>query len=63
MANWMRAYWWLGVAVICALAMSRVETLRSHFWFRQLITLTVGLALGALHVVIRKRAMRSRRDA
>ena len=63
MAHWIRAYWWLGVAVICSVVMNGVETLRSHFWLRQLITLTVGFALGAVHVLIRKRATRSRRNA
>jgi hypothetical protein len=63
MSNWIRAYWWLGVAVICALVMSRVEALTSHFWLCQLITLTIGFALGAIHVAIRKRAMRARKGA
>jgi hypothetical protein len=60
MASLVKAYWWLGVGVIWVLVADRVEPFRSHFWLRQLSTLAVAFALGAIHLAIRNRAIRSR---
>jgi hypothetical protein len=61
MAEWMRNNWWLAVVAVGVLVASRVAPFRSHFWLSLLAAATIGLAVGAIEVAIRKRSKGSSR--